>query len=80
MLKKGGFLWTPDSEVAFQNLKQAMVSSPVLALPDFTKPFIVETDASSKGLGAVLLQDSRPIAFLSKALNPKQQSLSIYER
>lgn len=51
-----------------------------MALPDFTQPFILETDASGKGVRAVLMQNQKPIAYLSKALSPKNQSLSIYEK
>ncbi|XP_027368238.1 uncharacterized protein K02A2.6-like [Abrus precatorius] len=50
------------------------------ALPDFFKVFIVEVDASSHGLGAVLMQDHHPIAFISRALNSRQRALSIYEK
>jgi hypothetical protein len=57
-----------------------MASTPVLALPDFTIPFIVETDASDGGVGAVLMQKDQPIAFLSKALGPVHQKMSIYEK
>ena len=57
-----------------------MLSNPVLALPDFTKTFIIETDASDKGVGAVLLQEGHPIAYISRALGPKNQALSTYEK
>ncbi|KAD2393790.1 hypothetical protein E3N88_40767 [Mikania micrantha] len=80
LLEKDSFLWSEAAQVAFETLKQALSSAPVLALPDFTKPFVVETDASSKGLGAVLIQDHHPIAYISKALSTKQLMLSVYER
>jgi hypothetical protein len=66
--------------MAFQRLKQAMVSTPVLALPDFNIPFVVETDTCDDGVGAVLMQRGRPIAFPSKALGIKSQKLPIYEK
>jgi len=52
----------------------------MLSLPDFTKTFVVEADASSGGIGAVLMQEGHPIAYLSKALAPKHQGLSTYEK
>ena len=58
--------WTPVHDTAFQAIKTALVNPPVLALPDFTKPFAVVSDASLQGTGAVLLQEGRPIAFTSK--------------
>lgn len=66
--------------MAFQTLKQAMSTTLVLALPDFQQPFVVETDASDQGLGVVLLQQGRPLAYLSKALGVKNKQLSIYEK
>ncbi|CAN6225874.1 unnamed protein product [Urochloa humidicola] len=81
LLKKGQlFTWTSATEQSFQALKEALTSAPVLSLPDFNKPFVVETDASEKGIGAVLQQDGHPIAYISRALGPKNQGLSTYEK
>jgi hypothetical protein len=76
LLKKNAlFCWTPSVDEAFVAVKQALVQAPVLALPDFSKEFVLETDACASGVGAVLMQQSRPWAFLSKALGPKNQAL-----
>ena len=74
------FLWTSEHETAFTTLKKCLCSTPILALPDFTRPFCIETDASNLGVGAVLLLDSHQLAFLSRALSPKNQGLSAYEK
>ena len=81
LLKKHSlFIWTPDHDSAFQTLKTALYQAPVLALPNFAKPFSIETDASELGVGAVLMQDGHPLAFLSKALGSKSRGLSTYEK
>ncbi|KAJ0803307.1 putative nucleotidyltransferase, Ribonuclease H [Helianthus annuus] len=80
LLKKDAFGWNEEAQLAFNQLKSALSSAPVLALPDFSKQFVIETDASAYGLGAVLMQDKHPISFISKALSPKQQVLSVYEK
>jgi len=81
LLKKNSvFLWIPQHQQAFDTLKQALISAPVLALPDFSKPFTIETDASANGIGAVLMQSGHPIAYLSKSLGIKAQALSTYEK
>ncbi|KAJ4952425.1 hypothetical protein NE237_029257 [Protea cynaroides] len=79
MLKKNQFEWTQEVVEAFNKLKEDMTRAPVLALPDFSKPFIVECDASRSGVGAVLMQE-RPIAFFSQALQGRNLLLSTYEK
>ena len=74
------FVWTEDHHRAFQTLKDALCNAPVLALPNFSRPFCIETDASDMGIGAVLMQDGHPLAFLSKASGPKSRGLSTYEK
>lgn len=80
LLTKKGFTWNDKAQQAFDMLKQAMVSTPVLALPDFARPFAIETDACDTGVGAVLTQDGHPVAYLSKALGVRNQKLSTYEK
>ncbi|KAL6286677.1 hypothetical protein ACE6H2_011067 [Prunus campanulata] len=80
LLHKDKFEWHHAASLAFEALKAALSSTPVLSLPDFSKPFTVECDASQGGLGAVLSQDGHPIAFLSKPLSGRHLSLSVYEK
>ena len=54
LLKKGGFSWNKHAQTAFDKLKQTMVEAPVLALPNFEVVFVVESNASNEGIGAVL--------------------------
>ncbi|KAB2608149.1 hypothetical protein D8674_011317 [Pyrus ussuriensis x Pyrus communis] len=75
-----GFAWNESASEAFRQLKSIMSSPQVLALPDFSQTFVVECDASGNGIGAVLQQNHRPIAFFSQALGPRNQALSTYER
>ncbi|KAF5783699.1 putative nucleotidyltransferase, Ribonuclease H [Helianthus annuus] len=79
-LKKDAFNWGPDAQDAFERLKSALTSAPVLTLPDPTQPFVIEADASAGGVGAVLMQNRHPVSFLSKALSPRQNALSVYEK
>jgi hypothetical protein len=74
------FIWTEQTEQAFCCLQQALITAPVLAIPDFSKPFVVETDASGGGVGAVLSQDGHPVSYPSHALGPKNRGLSAYEK
>jgi len=61
-------------------LKQALCEAPVLTLPDFSKTFVLETDACDYGLGVVLSQEGKPVAYFSKSLSSKHLGLSIYEK
>ena len=66
--------WNQDCTLAFQRLKEKLTSAPVLAHPDFTKPFVVETDASFRGMGAVLSQEDGVIAYASCGLRPTERN------
>ncbi|XP_057416101.1 uncharacterized protein LOC130710765 [Lotus japonicus] len=80
LTKKDSFQWSEAATTSFNALKTAMVDLPLLAVLDFSKQFVVETDASSKGLGAVLMQEGKPLAFWSKGLSLRAQQKSVYER
>ena len=80
LLKKDNFKWGTQADVAFQALKTAMSRSPILAMPDFSQPSIVETKASGISIGEVLLQDERPLAFSNQALPQNARLKSIYKR
>lgn len=81
LLKKGVlFVWTEATETAFQVLKNALITAPVLALPDFNQQFVIDTDACDVGIRAVLSQREHPVAFVSRALGPRNRALSVYEK
>ena len=80
LLKKNSFKWSEEASQAFATLKAAMVTPSVLALPNFSKIFVVECDAFGNGLGVVLMQEGRPLAYLSQALKGKNLFLSTYEK
>lgn len=69
-----------NQQQAFLTLKEKLTKAPVLALPDFTKPFVLEADASGYGLGAVLMQDGRPLSYFSKTIGPKAAAWSTYDK
>lgn len=57
-----------------------MTTTPTLALPDFTQSFVIQTDASGEGIGAILSQNDQPIAFMSRSLGVAKKSWSTYAR
>ncbi|KAL2102439.1 hypothetical protein ACEWY4_001607 [Coilia grayii] len=77
-----GAAWTAQCEESFEALKARLVSAPVLAYADFSRPFILEVDASYSGLGAVLSQEVegivRPVAYASRGLRPTERNMSNY--
>jgi hypothetical protein len=80
LLKKGAkFVWGQKCEDAFHTLRQHLTTTPVLAQPDSSKPFDVYCDASSTGLGCVLMQDNRVIAYVSRALRRHEQNYPTHD-
>ena len=78
------YVWEEPQQQAFAELKNRLTSSPVLRLPDLSKPFTIQTDASKLGTGAVLLQQdvagvSHPCAYLSQALVGAEQNYQVYD-
>jgi hypothetical protein len=82
--KNKSWVWTDLEDTAFNRLKKAMVTAPVLQLSDFEREFTVTTDASEVSVGAILQQDFgsglQPICYESKKLNPAETRYSAYER
>lgn len=76
MLQRDQFQWTTSATEAIETLKQRLATPPILSLPNFTKPFTIDTKAFGIGIGVVLYQDGKPIAFFSKKLNSKMQQAS----
>ncbi|XP_033733848.1 uncharacterized protein LOC117322984 [Pecten maximus] len=76
--------WNDSHEKAFVTLKMMLTSSPVLKLPDLTQEFILRTDASDTGIGAILLQEENdkpmPVAYASRKLLPREKNYAIIER
>jgi len=74
------FDWDARAQETFETLKTALVSPPVLAMPDFEKPFTVECDASAYALGGILMQDGRAVAYESRMLSSAEQNYDTPDR
>jgi len=77
--------WTPECDIAFRKLKSLLCCGPVLRSPDFSRPFVLQTDASKRGVGAVLSQidesgEEHPVGFYSRKLLPREQNYATIEK
>ncbi|RDX63623.1 Retrovirus-related Pol polyprotein, partial [Mucuna pruriens] len=80
LLRKDQFQWGCKAQFAFEEIMSAMTRALILTLPDFSLPFVIETDASSMGMGAVLMQKNHPISYFSKQFCLKLMHSSTYIR
>jgi hypothetical protein len=80
LTRKGAFKWSIQAQSTFDKMKKVMNTCPVLSLPDFSQPFILECDASGEGVGVVLMQNTHPIAYESRKLRGPESLYTIYDK
>ena len=85
MKKQEKFIWTDHEQKAFDTLRSLLMNTPILAFPNFARPFMLQTDASDYAIGAVLSQEDsehreHPVAFISRTLNTTEQKYSVTEK
>jgi hypothetical protein len=79
-LKGGTFKWTEEAQKSFELLKQKVIEAPILILSDFSKVFEIDCDASNLGIGGILNQEGKPIAFFNEKLNDSQKKYANYDK
>ncbi|GKF05053.1 putative reverse transcriptase domain-containing protein, partial [Tanacetum coccineum] len=77
--KNKKYIWGKDQESAFQLLKQKLYEAPILALPKGNDDFVVYCDVSHQGLGAVLMQREKVIAYASRQLKPNEENYTTHD-
>ena len=80
MVKNVSWQWENEQDVAFRKIKDILVSKRCLPYYDVKKPVMIQVDASRSGIGAVLLQDGKPVPYASKSLTPTQKRYAIIEQ
>ena len=77
--KEKKFVWTESCERSFQKLKRRLTTAPVLTIPDIHRDFIIYCDPSRQGLGCVLMQDGKVVAYASRQLRPHDQNYPTHD-
>ena len=80
VIKGTSFHWTPKAQSAFEKIKRRLTQGPVLSLPCFSKIFKVEYDAFGVGIGGVLTEEGKPLAFFSEKLCDSRRKYSTYDK
>ena len=74
------FVWSKECDNAFKRMKAIMAEQTMVTLPQYNRPFDVQTDASKKQIGAYISQEGKPLAFFSRKMNPAQLKYPVGEK
>src|SRR5699024_9995387 len=82
--KNRKFVWSAECESSFRRVKELLISAPILRSPNFEQPFVVQTDASAYGIGAVLTQNyldgEHVVSYISRSLSAQERNYSTTQR